>query len=149
MAWYRSHLGEHQLALEQCQQALELHRQVGDRPGEGDTWDSLGYVHHGLGDYDEAVRCYSRALALYSELSDHRSQATVLACLGEAHYAADNLPAASQAWRRALDLLDQQYDADADRLRARFAELSHPRPGSRPLLPASESPEDLPISSNL
>ena len=140
VGWYRSHLGEHRLALEQCQQALELHRQVGDRPGEADTWDSLGYVHHGLGDYDEAVRCYSRALALYSELSDHRSQATVLACLGEAHYAADNLPAASQAWQRALDLLDQQYDADADRLRARFAELSHPRPGSRPLLPARGKP---------
>jgi DNA-binding SARP family transcriptional activator/tetratricopeptide (TPR) repeat protein len=149
VGWYRSHLGEHQLALEQCQQALELHRQVGDRPGEADTWDSLGYAHHGLGDYEEAVRCYSRALALYSELSDHRSQATVLACLGEAHYAADNLPAASQAWQRALDLLDQQYDADADRLRARFAELSHPGPGSRPLLPAAGSPEDLPISSNL
>jgi len=149
VAWYRSHLGEHQLALAQCQQALELHRQVGDRPGEADTWDSLGYVHHGLGDYDEAVRCYSRALALYSELSDHRSQATALACLGEAHYAADNLPAARQAWQRALDLLDQQHDADADRLRARFAELSSARPGSRPLLPAAGNPEDLPISSNL
>ena len=100
-------------------------------------------------DHDEAVRCYSRALAIYSELSDHRSQATVLACLGEAHYAADNIPAASQAWQRALDLLDQQHDADADRLRARFAELCNAQPGSGLALPAAGSPEDLPVSSNL
>ncbi|MGC4853070.1 tetratricopeptide repeat protein [Micromonospora sp. DT4] len=45
--------------------ALELLRRTGDRHGEANTWDSLGFVHARLGDHREAIRCYGRALRLY------------------------------------------------------------------------------------
>jgi tetratricopeptide (TPR) repeat protein len=75
-------LGDHTTALAACQQALTLLKSVGERAGEADSWDSLGYALHHLGCPAEAVRHYEQAMIL-AEL-DHPNAAAVQARIATA-----------------------------------------------------------------
>jgi hypothetical protein len=46
VGWCYAMLGEYTQRLTYCRQALTVHRQLGDRYGEADTWPSLGFAHH-------------------------------------------------------------------------------------------------------
>jgi hypothetical protein len=60
------------------EEALDLHRAVGNRHGETLTWDSLGYAHRQLGHHAQAVACFRRALTAYRQLGGHRYRQTVV-----------------------------------------------------------------------
>ena len=107
--------------MSSCAQALELHRAVGSRHGEADTWDSLGVAHQNLGEHQRAVACYHNALDLYEKLGSRHPQADTLIRLGNTHRDAGDIPAAHRCWRRALPILDDLGHPDADVLRARLA----------------------------
>ena len=52
------------------QQALVIHREVGDRSGEGTTLNNIGTIYDNLGQQDEALDTYQQALAIRREVGD-------------------------------------------------------------------------------
>jgi tetratricopeptide (TPR) repeat protein len=113
-------LGHYEEALGCCQQAIDLHQELGDRHGEASAWDSLGYAHFHLGQRAQAVACYQQALERFRELGDRRNQADILTHLGDAHQAGGNQRLAREAWQQALLISDELRLPGGDELRARL-----------------------------
>src|SRR5689334_4535111 len=97
------------------------------REGQASTWNSLGYIHHGLADHQQAATCYQRALGLYRGLGDRYYEAGTLTSLGDVHLSAGDSGAARRAWAQALRILEEIDHADASRVRAKLT--SHLSPG--------------------
>jgi tetratricopeptide (TPR) repeat protein len=114
-------LGDYAEAVTYCQQSLELQRELGDRFGQAETWDSLGYASLRLGRHEAAISCYRTAVALYQAFDDRYNEADSTASLGDAHYAAGDVDSACTAWRHACDIIDLLRHPDADKIRAKLA----------------------------
>ena len=99
-------------------------RDLGDRAGEADAWDSLGYARHHLGRHADALACYQRAVDPYRDLGDLGSQAQALTRMGDTHHAAGSPVAARAAWRQALAIFDDLGHPSASQVRAKLASLS-------------------------
>ena len=54
-------------ALNYFQQALVIHREVGNRAGEGTTLNNIGLVYDNQGQYDQALNQYQQALVIVRE----------------------------------------------------------------------------------
>ena len=104
-----------------------LMQDLGFPEGEASTWNSLGYVHHGLADYQQAATCYQRALGLFSGLGDRYNEACTLTSIGDVRLSAGDSGAARRAWAQALQILEEIDHADASRVRAKLT--SHLNPG--------------------
>jgi len=105
---------------------LALHQEVGNRQGEAETWDSIGFAHHHLHEYGEAIDCYRRALDLFELTGDRDFQADTLHHLGDSRLAAGDVEAARDAWRRSLAIFDSVEHSDADRVRDKLAATPDP-----------------------
>ena len=90
------------------------------REGEAGTWNSLGYVYHGLADHQQAASCYQRALGLFSTLGDRYNEASTLTSLGNVHLSAGDSDAARRAWAQALRILEEIDHPDARSVRAKL-----------------------------
>lgn len=123
-------LEQHQQALAYCQQAVILHRELGDRHGEAGTWDSIGYAHHRLGQRHEAVACYRRALDLVADLGDRYHRAITLVHLGDTYAELGDPGAAGRTWAQALDILTELQHPDAAQVQAKLERVE--RTGSGP-----------------
>lgn len=91
------------------------------------TWDSLGYVHHGLGQHVAAARCYQRAVELARDYGHRDLEADILTHLGDTHRATGDVDSAGKAWRTALGLLQELSRPDADQVQARLRRLADDR----------------------
>src|SRR5262249_31369779 len=107
-----------------CQQALALHQEFGDHPGEAHTWDSLGFTHHHLGNHRLAVTCYQHALDLHLGFGDRYHEAETLIRLGDTYDAMGDLAAARTAWHHALNILSELGHADTDGVRVKLRDLA-------------------------
>jgi tetratricopeptide (TPR) repeat protein len=96
---------------------LELLRRLGDRYGEANTEDSLGYVWQQLGDLDKAIQHYRLSVEAHQEIGSRAGQAVVSGRLGDAYAAAGDPDTARYLWRYALDELGH---LGADDLRAKL-----------------------------
>jgi len=123
IGWLHTELGDHQRALASCERALTLHRTLGHKRGEAFTWDSLGYVYHHLGHHDEAIGCYNEALDLYRDMGERYREAETLDHLGDTERAAGRTDAARGAWQQAAAVLGELGHAQAERVRAKLADL--------------------------
>jgi len=122
VGWFHGQLGDYEQALICCQQALDLQREINDRFGQAETYDSLGYAHSHLGHQQEATTCYQQAVNMYDELGDRYNVADTLVALGDAYQAFRDSESARIAWRRALTILEQLDHPRADGVRARMHE---------------------------
>jgi tetratricopeptide (TPR) repeat protein len=113
-------LGEHRQALTFCEQALDLHRELRNRHGEANTWDSLGHAHHQLRDYQRAGECYRRAVELFRQIGDRYEEAQTLVRTGDVFEDAGAADAARAAWQAALGILEELDHIDAARIRAKL-----------------------------
>ena len=111
-------------ALSCGQQALDLHKQLGDRFGQAQVWDTLGSVRQHYGDHAGALTCYQQALQLCQELGSRYYQSVTFSHLGDCHRAAGEAEAAGDAWRKALNILDDLDHPDAAEIRAKLASLT-------------------------
>jgi tetratricopeptide (TPR) repeat protein len=127
VGWDYALLGNFSQTLVYCQQALALQQELGARPGQAATWDSLGYAYHHLERYADAIACYRRGLDLYRQIDDRYNVADVLTHLGDTLDASGDAAAARTAWQEALSTLDRLGHADADRVRTRLQRLTGPR----------------------
>lgn len=124
IGWELAMLGSYQQALGYCQQALDLHRHLGDRHSEPSTLDSLAYAHQHLGHHAEAADCYSRAVDLLAELGYSYKKAETLTYAGDAHHANGDQAAARDAWTQALAILDDLHHPDSEQVHAKLARLT-------------------------
>ncbi|WSN14860.1 tetratricopeptide repeat protein [Micromonospora sp. NBC_01699] len=108
---------------------------VGDRFGEANTWDSLGYAHHHLGNHRQAIACYRRAVDLFRAVGHRYYEADTLTHIGDSQQAAGDPEAARHCWLGSLDILDALGHPDAEQVRAKVH-----RPGPPPTTPSPPVP---------
>lgn len=123
IGWNLAHLGDPQQAVTCCEHALTIFQELGDAGGQANPWDSLGYAHLQLGDLVKALTCYQHALALFRDLGDRFYEADTLSNIGDVYRAMGDLQAARDAWLPALTVLDDLGHPDADKVRAKLADL--------------------------
>jgi tetratricopeptide (TPR) repeat protein len=115
---HHSVLGDFELALDACQQSLDLAREIG-RLKEAVAWDALHFVHKLRGDFRTAIYCSQQALSVRPP-DRTASRAQYLTDLGDNYEAVGDLQNARQAWRDALQIFDDLHHPDADDLRAKL-----------------------------
>jgi tetratricopeptide (TPR) repeat protein/transcriptional regulator with XRE-family HTH domain len=108
-----------------CQLALGLNREIGNKIGEAESWDSLGYAYHQLGDHGQATACYERAISCLGELASRHEEAVTRTRLGDAHLASGDPERARDAWERALAVFDEEDHPSAGPVRRRLQHLGN------------------------
>jgi tetratricopeptide (TPR) repeat protein/transcriptional regulator with XRE-family HTH domain len=84
--------------------AVQLARQLNDRPAQADALTNRGDVQRLTGDYPAAARDLEEALDIHRELGDQRGQADALTFLGRMRQLAADYPAAARDLEEALDI---------------------------------------------
>ncbi len=97
---YKS-LGEIRRAIDFFEQALAIHRETGDRRGEGQDLCGLGIAYARLGETRRAIEFYEQALAIAHEIGDRLNEGNALGNLGVAYAHLDET-------RRAIEFYEQQ-----------------------------------------
>ncbi|MEM7714418.1 MAG: CHAT domain-containing tetratricopeptide repeat protein, partial [Cyanobacteria bacterium P01_A01_bin.68] len=97
--------GEKQKALSFYNEALTLHRAVGDRSGEATTLNNIGLVYSDLGEPQKALSYYNQALPLDRALSDRGGEATTLNNIGKVYYDLGEKQKSLSLFNQALPLL--------------------------------------------
>ncbi len=84
------------------EQALETHREVGDRGAERNVLGNLGSLHWSQGRVVEARAHYEQALAIAREVGNRRSEGKALGNLGALHYSQGRMDEARAHYEQAL-----------------------------------------------
>jgi tetratricopeptide (TPR) repeat protein len=79
-------MGDYSNAQWNYQQALSIHREIGDLQGAGTDLGNLGKAHAELGDTQQAIACHQDALEISREIGDRPGEAADLANLGSAFH---------------------------------------------------------------
>jgi DNA-binding SARP family transcriptional activator len=116
LGWHLGRLGDHDLALGLCEQALVLHQKLGNRGHEAHAWSCLAEIHVQMGEPSEAVSCYRQASDLFREIGDLYAEASILAHLGASYHLADDPAAADEHWRRAHVVLSDLDPSTIDQI---------------------------------
>jgi len=103
-----SMLSKYDLARDSYEKALEITQSAGDRGGEIEALNDIGYAHSYLGDNKKALKLLTQSLdsseAAPSEPQNNRRMAQALNNIGEVYYAFSDLPKAFDYFNRALVL---------------------------------------------
>ncbi|MFC1437352.1 BTAD domain-containing putative transcriptional regulator [Streptacidiphilus sp. N1-10] len=97
-------LEQYDLALTECQEAVEVCRRSGDLQGEATHLSALASVLHLLGRTPEAVVWFERALPLRRRTGDLSGAAATLNNLGFVHQANKDSDRAAACYREALEI---------------------------------------------
>lgn len=97
-------IGDHDGAMEECQAALDLRRQLGDLRGTGRTLNNLGLTLLRVGDLPGARSRFEEALAINRERDDPAAEVVNLANLGVVETEAGRYGAALERHRQAEQL---------------------------------------------
>jgi len=88
--------------LEHYQQALAIHREVGNHRGGAITLGNLALLHYQQGRISEALEHYHQALAIAREVGDRRGEGIKLGDLANLHHQQGHLPEALEHYQQAL-----------------------------------------------
>lgn len=97
-------LGHFDEAESYSEQALKLHRELGNRRGVGNMLNSLGETARLRGDYRSAVSRYQEALTITREIGDRANEMTYLSNLGGARIGLSNYSAAEKELRLVIEM---------------------------------------------
>jgi len=95
-------LGRVDCARARSEQALALHRAVGNRVGEGATLNNLGNAYRETGDYERAQERYEQALVISGQAADRRVKAAALNNLAAVHTELSQYERARARYEQAL-----------------------------------------------
>ncbi|MFF3226128.1 ATP-binding protein [Nocardia suismassiliense] len=109
--------GHPEIALTSYQRAVIIHRQLGNRGKEADSFDSTGTAHRILNRLDDAASFHLQALALYREIGSGWGIATALDHLALVSVDSGQPDDAVHYWTEALSILDDFDDPATSRLR--------------------------------
>jgi tetratricopeptide (TPR) repeat protein len=73
---------KNQQALQDCQQAAEVYKAIGDLSGQWKGLVNLGIAYASLGKYDKAIDSYLQGLEIAREIKDRLAEGNVLGNLG-------------------------------------------------------------------
>ncbi|MBI4961738.1 MAG: tetratricopeptide repeat protein [Desulfomonile tiedjei] len=108
--------GERDKSFSLLQAALNEHRALWDRFGEGRDLTALGVHFKNLGDHDKALEHFSNALNLRNGIGDRRGYAANLANIGNLkrhqHHSAEALKSLEDALAVYRELSDKKGEAD-------------------------------------
>jgi DNA-binding SARP family transcriptional activator/tetratricopeptide (TPR) repeat protein len=91
-------------ALDHARQALARYEAAGDRGGQADALNTVGWCHALLGNHKRALTACDQALLLHQEFGDSYGQANTWDSLGYAHHHLGRHDHAVGCYRNALDL---------------------------------------------
>lgn len=92
------------------EQALALCRATGDRVGQADALNKIGWLAAQLGEYQQALSCCEQALSLLRDLDRRYELAYVLDSLGYIHVLAGDQSRAIGCYRQAIGLFGEFGD---------------------------------------
>lgn len=98
-------------------------RDLGDRSGQANAWDTLGCAQQHLGEYAAAVTSYRRAIDLFRDIGDRHLSSRALIHLAETYRATGRPDSARDAYRKALIVLDELGHPDAGEVRTELLSL--------------------------
>lgn len=113
LGWLRGLLGDHQPALEYCQEALAEFERLGQRHSMAFALDHMADAYRGLGRFAEAVDHHRQAIATFHEIDMAFEEAVVLNHLGDAALAAGDTAGARAAWEQGRTLFTQLQRSEA------------------------------------
>ena len=99
-----AYLGRHAEARHAAERALQIHRDMGDLPGQAEALRELGFVHWRAEDHGAALQHARDALALHRQMGDLAGEATALHNLAEIHRELGSPRQAVQWFEQALQL---------------------------------------------
>lgn len=115
-----SMLSEYDLARKSYEKALAIRRSAGDRGGEIEALNDIGYAHIYLGDNQKALKLLTLALhyseAAVSDPQNNCRMAQALNNIGEAYYAVSDLQKSFDYFNRALALWTDAGDRSGQAL---------------------------------
>jgi len=115
-------------AIEACERALAIVKELNDRREEALTLNSLGLALGRRGDPELASACFERSALIFHELESRHLEGQVLANLGTLREQQERPDEAVQCWRDALACLDGG-SAERDRV---AEHLAHRTPDEAP-----------------
>ena len=104
MATVYHDIGESSEALRIYQQALLIHREVGDRVGEIATLINMATVHHDMGELSKALHLYQQVLPVCRESGDRPGEAQALNNMATLYRALDQPGEALDLYQQALPI---------------------------------------------
>ena len=112
--WLLHSCGRPLESLESFQQALAIHREVGDRRGEGISLRGLALLHRHQARISEALEHYSQALIIAREMGDRGNEGGALAGLATAQHEVGRVSEALECFQQALaihrEMGDRRYE---------------------------------------
>ena len=108
-------------AIEACERALAIVKDLNDRREEALTLNSLGLALGRRGDPELASACFERSASIFHELESRHLEGQVLANLGTLREQQERPDEAVQCWREALACLDGG-SAERDRVAVHLAQ---------------------------
>jgi tetratricopeptide (TPR) repeat protein len=103
-------LGEAQRTIGYYQQALTIHREVGDQQGEGADLGSLGLAYAALGEPQRAIDYYEQALAIDRKVENRQGEGNHLGGLGLAYADLGEAQQAISYCEQALTITKEIHD---------------------------------------
>src|SRR5262249_41813690 len=104
-------------------QALGIHRELGNRRGEGITLGNLGSAYAALGDAQRAISYHEQSLAVAREIGDRHNEGVASWNLGLALEQEGNLTRAAELMEGSLDYFREIGHPDAEKRAALLAQL--------------------------
>jgi len=96
--------GDLDKAEEYYQQALDIHREIGNRLGEAQALANLGSVYFRRDEMEKAEEYYKQALETFREIGNRLGEAQALRTLGFAYGLLDHLDRAEAYHKQALEI---------------------------------------------
>ncbi|MFM7875887.1 MAG: tetratricopeptide repeat protein [Microcystis panniformis] len=104
-------------ALQSWEKALQIYREIKDRPGEAISLGNLGLAYYSLGQHQLALKNYEQALLIFREIKNRDGEASTLNDIGLVYSTIRQPRKALEYYQKTLsirrELGDRQNEADA------------------------------------
>ncbi|MEV4372304.1 tetratricopeptide repeat protein [Nonomuraea sp. NPDC049637] len=104
LGWSLLQLGRTTEALYHCDEALTIHRAVGNLNSMAADLDSLAFIRREMGDREAALRHFEECLSIYRRLRYTTNTVRTLDSMGDLHETAGHLREARDHWSEALKI---------------------------------------------
>jgi CHAT domain-containing protein/tetratricopeptide (TPR) repeat protein len=97
-------LGKYEKALEYHEQAVAIHREIGDRNAVGRDLGNIGVVYWNIGQDEKALDYYEQALAIFRGIGNRSGEGQELGNIGLVHWKLGRYDNALQYYEQALEI---------------------------------------------
>ncbi|MGG6295630.1 tetratricopeptide repeat protein [Leptolyngbya sp. AN02str] len=96
--------GEYQSALRLYEQAVAIYQEIGDRRGEGTTFNNMGLAYSGLRNYAQALNYYQQALSRHRAIGNRRGEGITFNNMGSVYTDLEDYQQALNHYQQALNI---------------------------------------------